>query len=153
VPEAKAVLDIGALHTRAMQIDERSRGLNSKMTSQCAAGTGQFLENIARYLGIRQDEIGPLSIEASPAEACSGICAVLSETDVINLGQVQTGQAAGGEEGGVERTVSDSHDKNAPANVRSPVLRLRRRARGTIPDRAARRQQTPARLLHDGPHI
>ncbi len=31
------------------------------MTSQCASGSGQFLENIARYLGIAQDEIGTLS--------------------------------------------------------------------------------------------
>jgi len=85
VPEAKAVLDIGPLHARAMQIDERSRVLNSKMTSQCAAGTGEFPENIARYLGIRQDEIGPVSLDASKAEAYSGICAVLSETDVINM--------------------------------------------------------------------
>ncbi len=29
-----------------------------KMTSQCASGSGQFLENIARYLGVSHDEIG-----------------------------------------------------------------------------------------------
>jgi benzoyl-CoA reductase subunit D len=85
VPGTTAVVDIGALHARAMVIDEQSRVLRSKMTSQCAAGTGQFLENIARYLGIRSDEVGPLSLAATRAEVCSGICAVLSETDVINM--------------------------------------------------------------------
>jgi benzoyl-CoA reductase subunit D len=84
VPGAKAVVDIGALHARVMCI-EGVKVVRSKMTSQCAAGTGQFLENIARYLGIRTDEIGPLSLEAKRAEVCSGICAVLSETDVINM--------------------------------------------------------------------
>jgi benzoyl-CoA reductase subunit D len=55
------------------------------MTSQCASGSGQFLENIGRYLGVTLDEIGPLSLEADDPEACSSICAVLAETDVINM--------------------------------------------------------------------
>jgi benzoyl-CoA reductase subunit D len=84
-PRTTAVVDVGALHARVMIIDTQSRVVRSKMTSQCAAGTGQFLENIARYLGIRSDEVGPLSLRAQRAEACSGICAVLSETDVINM--------------------------------------------------------------------
>jgi benzoyl-CoA reductase subunit D len=85
VPEASAVLDVGALHARAMRIDSRSKVLASRMTSQCASGSGQFLENICRYLGITLDEIGPLSLEADDPEACSSICAVLAETDVINM--------------------------------------------------------------------
>ena len=55
------------------------------MTSQCASGSGQFLENIARYLGIGQDEIGTLSNQADNPEVVSSICAVLAETDVINM--------------------------------------------------------------------
>jgi benzoyl-CoA reductase subunit D len=55
------------------------------MTSQCASGSGQFLENIARYLGVSQSEIGSLSLEATQPEKVSSICAVLAETDVINM--------------------------------------------------------------------
>jgi benzoyl-CoA reductase subunit D len=55
------------------------------MTSQCASGSGQFLENIARYLGVSLEEIGALSLKADRPEACSSICAVLAETDVINM--------------------------------------------------------------------
>ena len=55
------------------------------MTSQCASGSGQFLENIARYLGIAHDEIGSLSKQGANPEQVSGICAVLAETDVINM--------------------------------------------------------------------
>ena len=85
VPEARAVLDIGALHTRAVLMDARAKVLAYRMTSQCASGSGQFLENISRYLGITVDEIGPLSLQADNPEACSSICAVLAETDVINM--------------------------------------------------------------------
>jgi bcr-type benzoyl-CoA reductase subunit D len=84
-PRARTVLDVGALHARAFAIDERGKVLRYKMTSQCASGSGQFLENIARYLGVAQSEIGALSRESEKPEAVSSICAVLAETDVINM--------------------------------------------------------------------
>lgn len=84
-PETVAILDCGALHGRAMITDEKGKVVNYKMTSQCASGSGQFLENIARYLGIAQDEIGSLSLKADNPEEVSSICAVLAETDVINM--------------------------------------------------------------------
>jgi len=84
-PEARAVIDIGALHTRAVRMDEQARVLGYRMTSQCASGSGQFLENIARYLGVTLAEIGTLSRQGDQPETCSSICAVLAETDVINM--------------------------------------------------------------------
>jgi benzoyl-CoA reductase subunit D len=84
-PTARAVVDIGALNGRAIYIDERGKVLSYKMTSQCASGSGQFLENIARYLGVAVEEIGPLSKSAQTPEKVSSICAVLAETDVINM--------------------------------------------------------------------
>ena len=84
-PLSRSALDVGALHGRAISIDERGKVLSYKMTSQCASGSGQFLENIARYLGIAQEEIGILSRQADDPEIVSSICAVLAETDVINM--------------------------------------------------------------------
>jgi benzoyl-CoA reductase subunit D len=84
-PEARAVVDIGALNGRAIYIDGRGKVLSYKMTSQCASGSGQFLENIARYLGVAVEEIGPLSRTSKNPEKVSSICAVLAETDVINM--------------------------------------------------------------------
>ncbi|MBE0620876.1 MAG: benzoyl-CoA reductase subunit D [Burkholderiales bacterium] len=84
-PAARGVVDIGALNGRAIYVDERGKVLAYKMTSQCASGSGQFLENIARYLGVAVEEIGPLSQSAQTPEKISSICAVLAETDVINM--------------------------------------------------------------------
>ncbi|OGA23629.1 MAG: benzoyl-CoA reductase subunit D [Betaproteobacteria bacterium RIFCSPLOWO2_12_FULL_65_14] len=84
-PKANAVVDIGALNGRAIYIDERGKVLAYKMTSQCASGSGQFLENIARYLGVAVEDIGGLSKTAANPEKVSSICAVLAETDVINM--------------------------------------------------------------------
>ena len=84
-PAARGVVDIGALHARAVRMDGRAKVLGYRMTSQCASGSGQFLENIARYLGVTLEEIGRLSKTGDRPEACSSICAVLAETDVINM--------------------------------------------------------------------
>jgi bcr-type benzoyl-CoA reductase subunit D len=84
-PGINAVVDIGALNGRAIYVDARGKVLAYKMTSQCASGSGQFLENIARYLGVAVEEIGALSQTSQNPEKCSSICAVLAETDVINM--------------------------------------------------------------------
>ncbi|MBK9265264.1 MAG: benzoyl-CoA reductase subunit D [Polyangiaceae bacterium] len=85
IPEARAVLDLGALHSRAIAMDGRGKVTNHRMTSQCASGTGQFLESIARYLGVPLEDVGMLSQASKAVEETSSICSVLAETDVINL--------------------------------------------------------------------
>ena len=82
---AKTVVDMGGLYVRAIKIDERGKVMDYKMTGQCASGSGQFIENISRYLGLAIEEVGPISLQAEAPEVPSGICAVLAETDVINL--------------------------------------------------------------------
>ena len=84
-PTAKTVVDMGGLYVRAIRVDNRGKVLDYKMTGQCASGSGQFIENISRYLGLAIEEVGPLSLQDDNPEVPSGICAVLAETDVINL--------------------------------------------------------------------
>lgn len=84
-PEAKTVVDMGALYVRAIKVDPRGKVMDYKMTGQCASGSGQFIENISRYLGLAIEEVGEISLKADNPEVPSGICAVLAETDVINL--------------------------------------------------------------------
>jgi len=84
-PDARTVVDMGALYSRAIRIDSTGRVVDYKMTGQCASGSGQFIENISRYLGLSIEEIGDVSLRATSPEQPSGICAVLAETDVINM--------------------------------------------------------------------
>ena len=85
VPDAKTVVDMGGLYVRAIKVNSKGKVLDYKMTGQCASGSGQFIENISRYLGLAIEEVGPMSLKADNPEVPSGICAVLAETDVINL--------------------------------------------------------------------
>lgn len=84
-PAARCVVDVGSLHARAIAMDERAKVLAYKMTSQCASGSGQFLDNIARYLGVPLEDVGEASLSSRSPEKVSSICAVLAETDVINM--------------------------------------------------------------------
>lgn len=84
-PKAKTVVDLGALYVRAIKVDERGKVLDYKMTGQCASGSGQFVENISKYLGLAIEEVGETSLKSTKPELPSGICAVLAETDVINM--------------------------------------------------------------------
>lgn len=84
-PEVRTVVDLGSLFCRVMSLDAGARVKNYAMTGQCASGSGQFLENITRYLGVTIEEVGPLSLESTNPANASGICAVLAETDVINM--------------------------------------------------------------------
>jgi benzoyl-CoA reductase subunit D len=83
--DARTVVDMGALYVRAIKINEQGRVIDYKMTGQCASGSGQFIENISRYLGLAIEEVGDISLQSENPETPSGICAVLAETDVINM--------------------------------------------------------------------
>jgi len=84
-PDVRTVVDMGALYVRAIKINNEGRVLDYKMTGQCASGSGQFVENISRYLGLAIEEVGDISLTSKNPETPSGICAVLAETDVINM--------------------------------------------------------------------
>lgn len=84
-PGSQTVIDMGALYVRAIKINEAGRVLDYKMTGQCASGSGQFIENISRYLGLAIEDVGEVSLKSASPETPSGICSVLAETDVINM--------------------------------------------------------------------
>jgi len=84
-PDVRTVVDLGALFCRVTSLEQGARVRSYAMTGQCASGSGQFLENITRYLGVTIDEVGPLSLQSTNPAKTSGICAVLAETDVINM--------------------------------------------------------------------
>jgi benzoyl-CoA reductase subunit D len=121
LPSCLSVLDMGALHIRAIKLDARGKVVAYKMTSQCASGTGQFVENIARYLGVTLSEIPGLSLQSQNPQAPSTICAVLAETDVINL--VSKGVPLPDIIRGIHDMVAQRAVKLLSAfNVESPVL-------------------------------
>src|SRR3990170_2762752 len=79
------VLDIGAMNSRAMRVGPEGRVLNFRMNDKCASGAGRFLERVARSLDIPLEEIGQTALRSADPQKISSICAVLAESEVINL--------------------------------------------------------------------
>jgi len=85
-PDTATVLDIGGQDSKAIQVGPGGRVLRFEMNDRCAAGTGRFLENMARALGMGVEEFGPHALRA-PGEAVriSSTCTVFAESEVVSL--------------------------------------------------------------------
>lgn len=103
-PGTRSVVDIGAQSTRAVRILPGGRVAEFRSNDKCAAGAGGFAERAARYLEVKLDELGELSLRADSPQTISSICAVFAESEIINL--VTAGQS-------VENIVRGIHDSLA----------------------------------------
>ncbi|HCS11878.1 MAG TPA: 2-hydroxyglutaryl-CoA dehydratase [Clostridiales bacterium] len=83
--KARTVLDIGGQDVKAISINESGMVLNFYMNDKCAAGTGRFLEVMARILGVKIDELEKLDENAKNPVAVSSTCTVFAESEVISL--------------------------------------------------------------------
>lgn len=83
-PEARFVLDMGAQSTRAIALREGGKIKQFRTNEKCAAGSGGFLERVARYLEVSLDRMGTISLQATDPQPISSVCAVLAESEIIN---------------------------------------------------------------------
>jgi len=85
VPDARLVIDIGGQDSKVIAVD--SNGLVSQfaMNDRCAAGTGKFLEVLARAMEIELTAMGGLALQAKDKLKISSMCATFAETEVISL--------------------------------------------------------------------
>jgi (R)-2-hydroxyacyl-CoA dehydratese activating ATPase len=85
VPEARMVIDIGGQDSKVIAIDPNGLVQQFAMNDRCAAGTGKFLEALARAVNVELDEMGPLALEAKQKLQVTSMCATFAETEVISL--------------------------------------------------------------------
>jgi predicted CoA-substrate-specific enzyme activase len=84
-PKTRTVLDIGAQSTRALRVSETGKVKEFRTNDKCAAGAGGFIERAAKYLEVQVEEVGQLSLDAIKPQNISSVCAVLAESEIINL--------------------------------------------------------------------
>ena len=82
--EARSVIDIGGQDSKAIALDPQGRVLRFEMNDKCAAGTGRFLEVMARLLEIDLNELGARALSAKAPVAISSTCTVFAESEVIS---------------------------------------------------------------------
>lgn len=85
VPEARLVIDIGGQDSKAIAVDADGLVVQFAMNDRCAAGTGKFLEVLARAMEIPLEEMGETALGATQVLQISSMCATFAETEVISL--------------------------------------------------------------------
>lgn len=84
-PQVRTLLDIGGQDSKAISLNEDGKIKKFEMNDRCAAGTGKFLEIMARSLGYDLDDFGPAALEAGKDIHISSMCTVFAESEVTSL--------------------------------------------------------------------
>jgi predicted CoA-substrate-specific enzyme activase len=84
-PAVRILIDIGGQDSKCILLSADGTVVNFAMNDKCAAGTGRFLEAMARALGVDIDEMGGLDEGAKGTHAISSMCTVFAESEVVSL--------------------------------------------------------------------
>ena len=84
-PQVRCIIDIGGQDSKTIALDNTGRVKDFAMNDKCAAGTGRFLEVMARALEVDLDAFGEMSLQADQPAAISSLCTVFAESEVISL--------------------------------------------------------------------
>ena len=84
-PEIRSIIDVGGQDSKVLTIDSEGRVKDFAMNDKCAAGTGRFLEVMARAMESDLDNFGPMSLKSDTPSKISSICTVFAESEVISL--------------------------------------------------------------------
>ena len=85
IPTARTVINVGAEEGRAIKVNSRGKVLDFAINDKCAAGTGTFLEAMARALEIPVEEMAKISLDSTTAIPMNAQCAVFGESEVVSL--------------------------------------------------------------------
>lgn len=85
VPEVRVVIDIGGQDSKVIAIDNNGLVARFAMNDRCAAGTGKFLEVLARAVNVELNDMGAFALEATETVDITSMCATFAETEVISL--------------------------------------------------------------------
>ena len=83
-PSVRTVVDIGGQDSKVIRLDEQGNVVNFVMNDKCAAGTGRFLEMMARTMEMSLDQLGNCGIQYKEDITISSMCTVFAESEVIS---------------------------------------------------------------------
>jgi predicted CoA-substrate-specific enzyme activase len=104
-PGVRTVIDIGGQDSKVIRVDNDGGVADFVMNDKCAAGTGRFLEVMARTLEVDLEELGALALQSDADIKVSSMCTVFAESEVVGL--IGEGVSAARIAWGVCRSVSD----------------------------------------------
>jgi len=85
MPEVRSIIDIGGQDSKVILLDDKGKVVDFSMNDKCAAGTGRFLEVMARALEEDLDSISEYALDTIEPAKISSVCTVFAESEVISL--------------------------------------------------------------------
>ena len=84
-PSIRTIIDVGGQDCKVIKVDKNGKILDFAMNDKCAAGTGRFLEVMAKTLELKLEELGPISLQSKNQAKITAQCSVFAETEVVSL--------------------------------------------------------------------
>ena len=84
-PEVRTIIDIGGQDSKVIRVDAQGNVVSFVMNDKCAAGTGRFLELMARTLELSMDEMSTAGLNWKEDITISSMCTVFAESEVVSL--------------------------------------------------------------------
>ena len=84
-PGTCGVIDMGGESTRVVKLDENGQVNEYALNDKCAAGTGIFLDAMARAMGVDVADMGPLSQKSTREVEITSMCVAFAESEVVSL--------------------------------------------------------------------
>ena len=82
---ARTIVDVGGQDTKVIRLGQDGSVENFVMNDKCAAGTGRFLEMMARTLQMKLPEMSELGLDWHNDVTISSMCTVFAESEVVSL--------------------------------------------------------------------
>ena len=83
-PNVRTIIDIGGQDAKVMKLDDDGILVNFVMNDKCSAGTGRFLDVMARALEVKVEDLEGLSAQSQNEVTISSTCTVFAESEVIS---------------------------------------------------------------------
>jgi (R)-2-hydroxyacyl-CoA dehydratese activating ATPase len=117
----RSIIDVGGQDSKALLLYEGGKVRDFAMNDKCAAGTGRFLEVMARALHLDLDEMGEIALNPDNPSKISSICTVFAESEVISL--ISKGESRENIIAGINESVASRVTALARrVNVAPPVM-------------------------------
>ncbi len=84
-PQSTAILDVGGQDSKVIRLNDKGKVIRFEMNDRCAAGTGKFLEIMAKSLGFSIEEFGREALRAKRCLEINSMCTVFAESEVTSL--------------------------------------------------------------------
>jgi predicted CoA-substrate-specific enzyme activase len=83
-PTARTAIEVGGRSSWIIRLTEKGKAADFTTSEKCAAGSGRFLQVIARVLQVKLEDLGKISLQSRNRVTFTTNCAVFCESEAIS---------------------------------------------------------------------